>query len=153
MPSVLFVCTANRSRSPIAAASFQKELANRGMADEWRVQSAGTWTTDGLPPAPEAVVSARRLGLVLAGHVSQVITPKLMQEADVVIVMERGQMEALQQEYAGARNKVHLLSEAALGMPYDVPDPVTPGLAAEIHTEIAELVHNGFDRICALVIQ
>ena len=152
MPAVLFVCTANRSRSPIAAATFLKELANRGIADAWDVQSAGTWTADGLAPAADAVASAERLGLDLADHLSQVITPKLVQKADVVIVMEQGQKEALRHEYAGARDKIHLLSEVTAGLAYDVPDPITPASAAKIHTEIVELVQNGFDRICALAI-
>ena len=150
MPAVMFVCTANRSRSPIAAAAFRKELASHGLPENWRAFSAGTWTTEGLPAAADAIASARRLGLELSDHLSRVVTPATIQEADVILVMEQGQKEALQNEYAGARGKVHLLSESATGSSYDIPDPVSAASAAEIHDEIANLVHTGFDRICAL---
>jgi protein-tyrosine-phosphatase len=47
-PSVLFVCTANMIRSPIAAALFRSRLANkRPDWQEWRIDSAGTWALDG----------------------------------------------------------------------------------------------------------
>ncbi|MFH1184033.1 MAG: hypothetical protein V1755_03215 [Chloroflexota bacterium] len=150
MPVILFVCTANRSRSPIAAACFRRELASHGMLDGWRVFSAGTWTTDGLPPAADAIASARRLGLDLSDHVSKVITPASIQAADVIVVMEQGQKEAILSEYPAAGGKVHLLSEVATGASYEVPDPISPVSAAEIHAEIADLVKKGFHRIRAL---
>jgi protein-tyrosine phosphatase len=151
MPAVLFVCLANRSRSPIAAASFRKELIRRGVQKGWRVASAGTWTTDGLPPTPDAIVSAKRLGLNIDNHLSKVITPRMIEQADLVIVMERGQKEALQHEYACDGEKVHLLSEVATGLAYDLPDPKSTIESADVHTEINDLVQRGFEHICALV--
>jgi len=150
MPAVLFVCTGNRSRSPIAAASFEKELVDRGLLDNWRVSSAGSWAEAGLPLSADAAASAARLGLDLSSHLSKAITLDSVDEADVILVMEQGQKEALQIEFAAAGAKVHLLSEVATGSSYDVPDPISPASAAEIHAEIADLVHRGFDRIYAL---
>jgi protein-tyrosine phosphatase len=153
MPTILFVCTANRFRSPIAAACFEKELKLRKLESTWRVLSAGTWTADGMPAMPGAIQSASRMGLDLSEHTSQVISSQLMSAANLVIVMERGQKEALQTEFARSAHKVHLLSEAATGTAYDIPDPVTSAFDtdADVPGEIEELIHNGFDRICGLI--
>ena len=153
MPTILFVCTANRFRSPIAAACFQKELKLHNLDGDWQIGSAGTWTADGMPAMPDAIRSASRLGLDLSGHTSRVIRSQLMSAADLVIVMEQGQKEALQSEFPRSAHKVHLLSEAATGAAYDIPDPVTSAMyaGADVPGEIDELIHSGFDRICALI--
>ena len=49
MPSVLFVCTANRCRSPMAMAIFREKVNKDIAGASWRIESAGTWTQRGLP--------------------------------------------------------------------------------------------------------
>ncbi len=151
MPMILFVCTANRYRSPIAAACFRKELELRKPGSDWQVRSAGTWTTDGLPAVGEAIRRAQQLGLDISAHRSQIIDSKLMKFADLILVMEQGHREALQSEFPESAYKVHLLSEAATGASYDIADPMTSRLDTNVAAEIDELIHDGFDRICALV--
>ncbi len=121
------------------------------MSGEWQVLSAGTWALDGMPAATEAIYQAGRMGLDIAGHVSRAITPQLMDAADLVIVMEQGHQEALRAEFPRNANKVHLLSEAAAGNRYDVHDPAAMNSDEGIPQEIAELIHDGFEQICALV--
>lgn len=150
MPVILFVCTANRYRSPIAEACFKDELQKHNQGEGWIVQSAGTWTKDGLPAMPEAIDGARKLGLDISGHFSQVITEKLMKQADLILVMERGQKEALQIEFPTKRGRVFLLSEAANGIAYDVPDPVSNPDAGNVVLEIKELIKKNFEKIIAL---
>ena len=153
MPNVLFVCTANRFRSPIAAACFRKELTRRGLLNGWRVSSAGTWTTDGLPATPNAITGAARLGLDIADHRSTSITAQLITEADLIIVMEQGQKEALENEFPDNAYKVHLLSEVTIGISYNISDPALSSSAGKIDVEIDELIHKGFDRLCTQVIK
>lgn len=150
MPFVLFVCTANRFRSPIAAAIFRKELALRNIAIDWRVASAGTWTMDGLPAATEAIAGARRLGLDISQHASRTITAQLMRDADLILTMEQGQCEALKSEFPGQSAKVHVLTEAATGSAYNIPDPIEVSTGDEVTGELDELIRSGFDRICSL---
>lgn len=150
MPTIVFVCTANRYRSPIAEACFQGELSLRHQADKWQVLSAGTWAIDGMPAAPQAIHLASHMGLDISGHRSRVITPELMQAAELILVMEQGHKEALQIEFPGSAHKVHLLSEAATGSSYDIPDPAGAGSDDGVSQEISELIRTGFDRICVL---
>ncbi len=150
MPTILFMCTANRYRSPIAAACFRRELQLRGLQDAWQVLSAGTWAIDGMPAASEAIRQASRMGLDIGGHTSQAITPELMKSANLIIAMEQGHKEALQAEFPHEAHKVYLLSEATTGKSYDIPDPIGLGTNGSIPQEICELIHEGFERMCGL---
>lgn len=150
MPVILFVCMANRYRSPIAAACFRRELAARRPGEKWEILSAGTWALDGQPAMPDAIHAAAKMGLDIGAHTSRAITAGLMQRANLVIVMEQGQKEALVNEFRGDAHKVLLLSELGIGMAYDIPDPVQRGDAGQVPEEICRLVMSGFDRICLL---
>jgi protein-tyrosine phosphatase len=150
MTQILFVCTANRYRSVIAAAWFKDELAKRKQENRWSILSAGTWTTDGLPAMPDAIQQAKLIGLDIQKHRSRVITRDMLQDADLVLVMESGHKEALQVEFPSYREKILLLSEAANGILYDIPDPMGNPPNDDFVPEICELIHTGFDNICAL---
>ena len=150
MPAVLFVCTANRFRSPIAAAAFQKKLRDEGI-EGWRVGSAGTWTDPGLPPAREAVQAARQLGVSLYGHATCLVNEALLSGVDLILVMERGHKEALDCEFPAIQKKVLLLSEVVDGLQYDIPDPASSDESSpqEIADEVCNLVWKGFRCICS----
>jgi protein-tyrosine phosphatase len=147
MASVLFICTANRYRSPIAAACFQDQLLKRKEVKDWHILSAGTWTTDGLPAVPEAIRKARQFGLDIQEHRSCAISTNLLQQAGLILVMEQGQKEALQVEFKFARPKVHLLTEVVEGIPYDIPDPMNDPGNIDVVSVICELIQTGFDKI------
>jgi protein-tyrosine phosphatase len=151
MKSILFVCTANQFRSPIAAACFIRKMTELGWKNQWPVSSAGVWTTNGRPALPEAVEVARTLGISLEGHRSSVVTPGLVSITDLILVMEKGHKEALQNEFAVFRSRIFLLSEVVDKTSYDIQDPVADGpeRCGEIGTQIFNLIDKGFYRICA----
>src|SRR5512139_172481 len=95
MPSVLFVCTANQFRSPLAAACFQRELDRASQASGWHVDSAGTWVVSGVPLSPAVLRTLRLLGVDLSAHRPQTVTADLLREQDLVLVMESGHRESL----------------------------------------------------------
>jgi protein-tyrosine phosphatase len=151
MPSILFVCTANRFRSPLAEAIFQAELTKRGLQTDWQVGSAGTWTKDGLPAMPEAISAARELGLDLTFHRSRPVSAELLRQCDLVFVMESGQKEALIIEFSAIIENVFLLTEGVGGVAYDIPDPFfTDESPVSIAKELIGLFHNGFEKIVQL---
>lgn len=153
MNTILFVCTANRYRSPIAAACFKAELIKREQDKNWNVQSAGTWAMDGYPPMPAAILEARQLGLDIQEHQSRGITADMLQESALVVVMEQGHKEALQVEFRAYREKVVLLSEVAEGSSYDIADPVTDPSSVDVGSQICRLIQAGFEKICARAIE
>ena len=153
MPSVLFVCTANRFRSPLAAAFFRKALADFAVAGAWNVDSAGTWTVPGMPILPEVPLIARKYNLDLARHRSKPVTEALLAAQDLVLVMETGHREALQHEFPTAAGRIHLLSQVVEERTYDIPDLTDSlGVMMEIGEELHELIQKGFVNICDLAV-
>jgi protein-tyrosine-phosphatase len=90
---VLFVCTGNVCRSPLAAGALIHELG----ADAPRVEvgSAGTAAWEGQPASEYSVEVAGREGVDLSGHRSRRVTPALLRAADLVLVMERGHLSSV----------------------------------------------------------
>lgn len=153
MPSVLFVCTANRFRSVLCAQLFQKMLFKQGINSGWQIKSAGTWTVAELPPPPPAMDIGRRLGVSLNEHRTKPVSRELLLAQDLILTMERGQVEALSLEFPEVADRVLTLAEAVDGVTYDIPDPKTPLVDAwEIALDLARLIENGFDRIRALAL-
>ena len=118
MPSVLFVCTANQFRSPIAAACFLKHIEREALDTKWKVESAGTWTESGMHAPGIALQVARSLGLDgLESHLTRQVEQDLLDQFDLVIVMEKGHKEAIYTEFPSARQRLYLLSEIVEGIP------------------------------------
>jgi protein-tyrosine phosphatase len=149
-PSVLFVCTANRFRSPIAEAAFRKLLRKRGIETNWIVGSAGCWTIDGLSPAPTAAWMLEHLGLDLSNHHSRSVSRELIAQYQLVLVMEKNQKEALQIEFPEMSHKVFMMTEICGGLVVDIPDPVSQPeeMCLSVAWEIIHLIENCFQEIC-----
>lgn len=153
---ILFVCTANQCRSPIAAALFKhhiQRLASQGVATGvWHVMSAGTWAMPSCPLHPQMRAAAREFGVEVGEHSAQTIEDvEPLSLFNLILTMEQGQKEALRAEFPGVAGRVYLLSEM-VGLPYDVPDPI--GRQADAYRrsvrEIDHLIQNGLPRIFEL---
>jgi protein-tyrosine phosphatase len=153
MPSVLFVCTVNRFRSPLASAFFRKALRQSSDID-WVVDSAGTWTSVGLPALPEVQLIARQYGIDLASHRSKPVTEAILSAPDLILVMEAGHQEAIQAEFPSNSDRVYLLSQAAEGRTYDIPD-LHDSLESMMNVgrNLHDLIQTGFGNIWDLAIR
>ena len=151
MPAVLFVCTANRIRSPLAAALFQRRLAAGEDAATWRVASAGTWADDGLPAMAAAQQVAAEAGLDLSRHRSRRVEELDLADFDLILTMTTGQAEALRVEMPGHAARILPLTQAALGLAYDVDDPVGRPVAIYRRTldELDDIMARGLAQIVA----
>ena len=151
MPAVLFVCTANRIRSPLAAALFQRRLAAGEDAATWRVASAGTWADDGLPAMAAAQQVAAEAGLDLSRHRSRRVEELDLADFDLILTMTTGQAEALRVEMPGHAARILTLTEAALGLAYDVDDPVGRPVAIYRRTldELDDIIGRGLAPLVA----
>ncbi len=151
MASILFVCTGNQFRSPIAAEVFREQLARDGRVTQWDVNSAGTWTSNGLPALRDAMQLARSFGVNIEGHLTRALDKVLLEEADVILVMEAGHKESIRAEFPFARNKVHMLSQVVEGISFDIPDPASSrDEARQIIRELVEMIRNGAAKIYQL---
>ena len=151
MHTILFVCTGNQYRSPIAAEAFRDQLVQDGLDAEWIVNSAGTWTSPGQSPPDEAVDLARSHGVTIDEHRTRVLTANMLAESDLVLVMEEGHKESIKAEFPFAREKVYLLSQVIEGIAYDIPDPATAqGGARAIISDLVEMIRRGYLKICSI---
>ena len=152
MPSVLFICTANQFRSPIAESYLKEKLKLSGLLEDWQVSSAGTWATKGQPAHPLAVKAATGIGLDLSEHRSKPITVGLLERSDLVIVMENDHKESLQTEFPDSQSKVILLTELVGETMSNVPDPVVDKNfnPVEVTDMICHILDDGFYNLVAL---
>jgi len=152
MPSILFVCTGNQFRSPIAAEAFRQQLERDGRSAQWIVNSAGTWTTPSQPPLRLALDVARSLGLDLSRHATRLVDADLLNESDLVFVMESGHKESILVEFPFARGKVHLLAGVLKGTAFDIPDPAwSPEDAEAILRDVADMVRKESAKIYKMI--
>ena len=151
MPSILFVCTANRFRSPLAAALLKKHLEELGMMQAWHISSAGTWAVSGQPALPSVIAAAQRFNIDLTDHRSIRVSKRLLSEYDHILVMQSGQKEALACEFPQLKDHIYLLSDVVERRTYDISDSLTSEEeTAEVAAELDSLLRRGLDYMCVL---
>jgi protein-tyrosine phosphatase len=127
---ILFVCTGNTCRSPLAEGLCRKFLADRlGCSVEelpekgYTVLSAGLAALEGGPAAPESVEVARMYGADLESHASQPLTDELLANADYVITMTQSHRDSILFARPDVAERVSLLSN----LEADIADPIGGG--------------------------
>src|SRR5262245_20935229 len=107
---VLFICTGNTCRSPMAAAYMRTLLDARGIR-EVDVRSAGVMTITGLLASQEAVQVMEEFGVDLRRHRSTQLTPELIHKADLILAMSPFHRQTALRMSEEAKNKTYLLKE------------------------------------------
>lgn len=154
MPAVLFVCTANICRSPMASALFQAEIKKRADFHSWQAESAGTWAAQGLPAATGSQLALSNRRLDASSHRSRRITRELIEDFDLILTMEKNHKEALQFEFPDLADRIFLLSEM-VERDFDIADPIGGSNADYEKTanQISQIITDGFDKIILLATQ
>jgi protein-tyrosine phosphatase len=145
---IIFVCTGNTCRSPLAEALCKKLLADRlgcSVADLRRrgfvVLSAGLSAMMGGGAAQETREVARQYGADLSSHRSQPLTAELANQADELIVMTQAHMVAVQSVFRGIGPEPRLLCPAG----QDIDDPI--GGDMEVYQECARQISQRLEQL------
>ena len=148
MPSVLFVCTGNLHRSPMAEYLFKEKI---GAAPGWQIASAGTYTRNGMSTTTEVLTVLKEYGIDASAHRSRVITRRQLMNHHLILCLASNHKEALQAEFPDLKNKIYLLSEM-VGKTASVDDPIGGPLVEyeAAAREIDGYLTEGFDKIVQL---
>ncbi|MCX8062241.1 MAG: low molecular weight protein arginine phosphatase [Anaerolineales bacterium] len=120
MKSVLFVCTANMCRSPMAQGLFQAHIKEQ--RDGWRIESAGVAAIESTPASQKTLQVLAERGIDLSSHRSRQIDRSLMEQFALILVMEYRHKQVLQSLYPQFASKVYLVSEM-IGESKEIDDP------------------------------
>ena len=107
---ILFVCTGNTCRSPMAEAIARKIAIERGL-HEVDATSAGTSAHDGSPASDGALLVGIERNMDLHGHRSQTLSRDLVRDADLILAMGPHHLERI--EALGGSGRAYLLSDYA----------------------------------------
>ena len=150
---ILFVCTGNTCRSPMAEGIFRRYLAEKlkcsvDQLEEmgYKIMSAGVMNALGGPASKEAVATCEAKGIDIKAHRSKTISPQLINQCDLIFVMERTHCDAVTALNPEATNKCMLLAQDR-----DIPDPI--GQPREYYGHCAQLIEQAVkQRLGELVI-
>jgi protein-tyrosine phosphatase len=149
--SILFVCLGNICRSPLAEGVFRAAAAERGLAQRFRLDSAGTggWHA-GSAPDPRSVAVAARHGIDITGQCARKVVPEDFETFDLLLGMDHSNVEELRRlAPRPARTKIHLFLDYAGIGDRDVPDPYFggPDGFADVYRMIREASESLLDRV------
>jgi len=149
--NVLFVCTGNICRSPIAEGFFRRLLGNR---KDIEVASAGVHAVRGQPPSLYAVQVCEEEGVDISGLRSQPLTAALIDRATHVFAMTGAHLETIHMLFPQGAEKSFLLrefEEPGTTVWRDVPDPI--GLGRDVYELCARTIKNALPSVLAFVEQ
>lgn len=150
MKKIVFVCTGNTCRSPMAMAIFNSLAIQQGLESSFTAGSAGLSAAEGEAVSSYAILAVKDYpGCDLTAHTAHRLEPKDVKESGLILTMEAIHKQYINSRYPEAYRKVYTLKEYAYGKPSDVIDPIggSPLVYRKCAAEIAEAVESVLEKL------
>ncbi len=137
----------------MAEAILKRLISTRVDANQWHVESAGTWAIEGCQAAELSQLVMQGMGMDISQHESQPVTDDLLRHFNLILTMENQHKEGLDLQFGQFRDRIFMLSEM-VGTVEDIKDPMGKGLPyfEETARKLEQVLTDGFDRICELAL-
>ena len=141
--NILFVCTGNTCRSPIAEGIMRKMISSKG--EGYTISSAGIYAHPNATITEQAERQLAKRGVDMTSRRSVQISDRLIENADLVFTMTDNQRRLLVENFPYAADKIHLLGDYTnrggdVSDPYGGSDAVYDKCAHEIEDMLGILV-------------
>jgi protein-tyrosine-phosphatase len=146
---ILFVCTGNICRSPMAEYVLRARL---GQDSEWKVASAGVAAINGEPASEEAVEVCRELGLDLRQHGSQPVTREQLENSRWIVVMTQMHREVLVRRFPEFNTRIRLLKSFGFSREFgDIPDPI--GGSLDVYRTVRDSIESAISDLIIFLME
>ncbi len=154
---IIFVCTGNTCRSPMAEGILKKllmdEFDKSKQIPPIEVASAGTHAFPGQPASRNSVVAAGKHGIDLDRHFSKRLTRETAESADMIITMERNHVDDIHAQWPDIDTAVDLrnlgLEPSHPPVSHGIPDPI--GMGVEVYARVFEDLEREIARVAPLL--
>lgn len=147
---LLFVCTGNTCRSPLAEAIMKEELRKKGL--NWiKVGSAGISASQGLSASENARIVATKLGLSLDRFRSKPLTLARAQSASLILTMTDAQKRQIVEKWPALESKTMTISEFSGSKNKSIADPL--GGSVDVYLDCARLIRDEVRRIVKKILK
>ncbi len=145
--SIVFVCTGNICRSPMAEYLLKEKL---GAKSGWQVSSAGIAASSGMPASRMAATVLAKKNIDASGHRSRYLDKDIVNEASLIIVMTAGQRDYVMDQFPAAAGKVYTIkSFGGKNKNMDIDDPV--GLSENIYAGVCAVIERALPGLIAFM--